>query len=173
MDKFVNKLIIEETIRSSQIERLDSYFKKDPENYKKLIEEIIKKYSSESYKNKEYKLGYEPRESLYDLLFDYSQKYCRPASKAEIHKYGNYFTTGSYVINEEYFIHLMIGQGSVIQIEKMSGFVSGCCIGTKCPCGKNASHKIEEVVFDDDPLPDRHPLTNYICHDCFSKIMKR
>lgn len=50
-------------------------------------------------------------------------------------------------------------------------FVSGHCQGERCYCGKPADHKIEEVVFRDDPLPFRHPLTRYVCHAHFAEIM--
>jgi 8-oxo-dGTP diphosphatase len=46
-----------------------------------------------------------------------------------------------------------------------------CCVNEKCHCGKQAERKIEEVIFDDDPLPYRHPLTQYVCLDCFHKVM--
>lgn len=49
-------------------------------------------------------------------------------------------------------------------------FVSGCCQGEKCFCGKDATHKIEETIFNDDPIQMRHPFTSYICCDCFRKI---
>jgi len=44
-------------------------------------------------------------------------------------------------------------------------------IGEKCFCGKDAKHKIAEVVFDDDPNPARHELTTYICDEHFQMIM--
>lgn len=53
----------------------------------------------------------------------------------------------------------------------MSRFVSESCSGEICRCGKRAEHKVEEVIFDDDPVPLRHPLTAYICHRCFSALM--
>lgn len=31
--------------------------------------------------------------------------------------------------------------------------------------GVPATHRVEETIFDDDPTPIRHPLTNYVC--CF------
>lgn len=47
-------------------------------------------------------------------------------------------------------------------------FVSACCVGELCRvCNDPAKHKIEEVIFPDDPFPQRHPLTAYICHTCF------
>lgn len=50
-------------------------------------------------------------------------------------------------------------------------FVSWCCEGEKCFCGREASHKVEEVIFDDDPTPSRHPYTTYICDYHFNVIM--
>jgi len=53
----------------------------------------------------------------------------------------------------------------------MKPFISACCGGEICQCGKFAEHKVEEVIFDDDPNQNRHPFTAYICHDCFAKLM--
>jgi len=52
-------------------------------------------------------------------------------------------------------------------------------IGEKCTCGKQASHKVEEVLdFGSFSIIEdvvnagvRHPLTTYLCCDCFSKLM--
>jgi hypothetical protein len=38
-------------------------------------------------------------------------------------------------------------------------------------CGRAASHKIEEVIFDDDPFKARHPATNYLCCGHFARVM--
>lgn len=61
--------------------------------------------------------------------------------------------------------------------------------GTCQMCGNTAYHKVEEVLFEDDPTafvelpfidsatklpikcPARHPCTAYVCHKCFGKIM--
>jgi len=48
---------------------------------------------------------------------------------------------------------------------------SACCQGERCHCGLAAWHKVEETVFFDDPLPNRHPLTAYLCHEHFREIM--
>lgn len=50
-------------------------------------------------------------------------------------------------------------------------FVSRCCEGERCHCGLPAEHKVEEVIFPDDPIRIRHPLTTYLCHDHFRRIM--
>ena len=44
--------------------------------------------------------------------------------------------------------------------------------GEECPCGQQAAHKVEEVIFDDDPQPMRHPLAKYVCAGCFQAIMR-
>lgn len=43
--------------------------------------------------------------------------------------------------------------------------------GEKCHCGAWAAHKVEEAIMPDDPMPDRHPLTAYICHRHFVELM--
>ena len=50
-------------------------------------------------------------------------------------------------------------------------FVSACCEGERCYCGQPAQHKVEEAMFFDEPVPNRHPLTAYICHRHFREIM--
>lgn len=47
---------------------------------------------------------------------------------------------------------------------------SVCTVGETCFCGSPASHKVEEVIFHDDPYPMRHPYTSYICDDHFKEI---
>ena len=48
------------------------------------------------------------------------------------------------------------------------------CYGEVCSCGFGlpAVKKIEEVIFEDDPLPSRHPYTQYVCQNCFEDIMR-
>lgn len=64
----------------------------------------------------------------------------------------------------------------------MPPFISGSCQGEQCGfrlhigndkiiCRKTAEHKVEETIFDDDPLPHRHPLTQYLCHTHFRLLM--
>jgi hypothetical protein len=43
-------------------------------------------------------------------------------------------------------------------------------ICTKCKNPK-APHKVYEEIFDDDPMPYRHPFTAYLCCSCFEQIM--
>jgi hypothetical protein len=65
------------------------------------------------------------------------------------------------------------------------GFVSACCDGERCFCGRPAHRKIEEAFFFDDPDCigsvfgaggielgyARHPLTAYVCFDHFVQLM--
>lgn len=64
-------------------------------------------------------------------------------------------------------------------------YIPASCKGEHCYCGQPAEHKIEEVIFSDDPsnvpiiigdhmMPSvamRHPLTRYVCHQHFVEIM--
>ena len=57
-------------------------------------------------------------------------------------------------------------------------FISKYCKGEKCSlCWKDerklveATHKIGEIIFDDDPHRNRHELTQYICDKHFNRIM--
>jgi hypothetical protein len=50
-------------------------------------------------------------------------------------------------------------------------FISGACQGERCWCSQPAEHKVEEAILFDDPLPNRHPLTTYVCHAHFRQMM--
>jgi len=50
----------------------------------------------------------------------------------------------------------------------MSKYVSGSCMGEICSiCGKDATHKIGEEIFWDDPNKMRHNFTAYVCCEHF------
>ena len=51
-------------------------------------------------------------------------------------------------------------------------WASVCCVGEVCRiCKSPATHKVEEVIFDDDPNSMRHPLVAYVCCAHFSILM--
>ena len=51
-------------------------------------------------------------------------------------------------------------------------FIPLACGGERCRiCGKDAQRKVEEHIFDDDPMPYRHPFTTYMCLEHFNEIM--
>ncbi len=57
-------------------------------------------------------------------------------------------------------------------MEGQKDFVSGSCKGEVCSvCGKDATNKLEETIFHDDPNKMRHPLTAYVCKDHFKMIV--
>ena len=51
-------------------------------------------------------------------------------------------------------------------------FVSKSCEGELCRiCKHPATHKVGEEIQWDDPNPERHNLTAYVCCMCFLSIM--
>lgn len=49
--------------------------------------------------------------------------------------------------------------------------ISQCCKGENCAvCGRDATHKAEEVVFPDDPFQVRHTFTAYLCCEHFGMV---
>lgn len=54
----------------------------------------------------------------------------------------------------------------------MNHFVSASCEGERCAlCGKPATHKVGEELQWDDPMPNRHNLTAYVCCAHFRAIL--
>lgn len=111
IEKIKEKEEIKKRFKDRWIERLKKYI--EP-NVDLVIEKLLKKYDSDEYVNREYKLGYEPRNQLLWLVYDYAEKYCE---ECEDEKYLNDFTASAYYIGS-YVIQMMIGQGSVVTITK-------------------------------------------------------
>lgn len=111
IEKIKEKIEIEKRFKDRWIERLKKHI--EP-NIDLAIEKLLKKYDSDEYVNREYKLGYEPRNQLLWLVYDYAEKYCK---ECEDEKYLNDFTASAYYIGS-YVIQMMIGQGSVVTITK-------------------------------------------------------
>lgn len=83
-------------------------------NIDDLIELLVKKYSSDAYIDREYKLGREPKEELLWMVYEYAKLYCDPCNDE---KFINAFTHGAYYIGR-FVIQLMIGQGSTLRIDE-------------------------------------------------------
>ena len=49
--------------------------------------------------------------------------------------------------------------------------VSAACIGETCWCGQPAAKKVGEEILFDDPQPNRHNLTRYICAQHYAQLM--
>lgn len=84
-----------------------------PEERYALIKKIYDKYESKTYKDKEYSLGYEPREDLYDIIFKYAVIYGKP----DIENVNEYFPEERYIIDEKIAISQIYGQGTITHVE--------------------------------------------------------
>ncbi len=82
------------------------------------IEKLLTWYGSDKYRDREYKMCYEPREELLWVLFSVAEKYGTECSEDEIREFANTFTGNMRRIGS-YVIQVMIGQGSVIRIDKV------------------------------------------------------
>jgi hypothetical protein len=112
MDNYVKKLIEEDRRRDRNVERFKARYEN---NLDEVIEKLMDKYYSDKYVRREHKLGYEPREKLLWLVYEYATKYCKPC---EDERYFNDFTADAYYIGS-YVIQLMIGQGSALIIQNI------------------------------------------------------
>ena len=53
-----------------------------------------------------------------------------------------------------------------------SHLISESCQGERCPfCFAAATHKVAEEILHDDPYPNRHNLTAYVCCAHFRQLM--
>jgi hypothetical protein len=70
-----------------------------------------------------------------------------------------------------------------VPTQKRPHFVSESCEGVKCCaikdfksspvkyCGKPAKHKLGEEMMHDDPNPNRHNLTQYVCCEDYVRVV--
>ena len=111
IEEFGNKIRREEELKDRWIEKFKKLAEPDIDS---ALSRLIKKYDSDEYVRREYSLGYEPREKLLWVAFNYAEKYCKECTDE---KYLNMFTGSAYYIGS-YVIQVMHGQGSVIRIDK-------------------------------------------------------
>ena len=78
-----------------------------------VIRKCIKKYDSEEYKDKEYKKGRFPENTLFDMLDDYAEKYGEPLYIE------NDVCVSKYLIDGKFIIECFDGQGSVINVKEI------------------------------------------------------
>lgn len=81
-----------------------------------LISKVKTKYESDEYVNSEYKMGYEPRMPLYELLYHYACKYGVDILEETTEPWNDDFTAGRFKIADAYILELLIGQGTVINV---------------------------------------------------------
>lgn len=100
-------------------ERKQRYIKYIHYNYKNRLDEIIQKlvdkYDSNEYINREYSLGYQPRETLLWVIFTYVKECGTEFTDEEYQKYGCMFTGEMYYLGDWTF-EVMHGQGSVLNV---------------------------------------------------------
>lgn len=103
--------------RDHQMRWVERFKKWAEPNIDAALEKLMDKYYSKKYVNGEYKKGYEPRETLLWLAFEYAKEYCKECDDEE---YMNDFTGTAYYIGS-YVIQVMHGQGSALRIDKIKG----------------------------------------------------
>lgn len=92
-------------------EYVDWFHTLTPENRLDIIKKINTKYDSDDYYYRETGMGYEPRKPLYDLLYEYAEKYGEKSDDVN-----GFFPEFKYVF-DNVEVSLLIGQGSVIQVK--------------------------------------------------------
>lgn len=144
IEEFQRKLDTEEQNRK----RLHVHHGKDIDP---LIEKILNRYDG-AYRDKEYKKGYEPRCPLYNVLYDYAEKYGCPTRNK---KYVNQFTANqtAYYVGS-YCIQLIHGQGSAILIDKLDRVLnSQKTKGIPCIIGIS-EHNPQQIIIIETENPD-------------------
>jgi hypothetical protein len=115
IEEFRLKIEREEAHSNRWVERMWVRIKDDVDVS---IEHMLKWYDSDKYRDREYRMCYEPREDLLWVLYDVAQKYGNECTEDEIREFANTFTGGMMRIGS-YVIQVMCGQGSVIRIDKI------------------------------------------------------
>ena len=80
-----------------------------------VIEKLLNKYRTDEYRDREYKCGVEPRETLLYYLLYYAREHC---VESQDDKHYGMFTAEAYFIGS-YLIQLLVGQGSFISLQKL------------------------------------------------------
>lgn len=80
------------------------------------------------------------------------------------------FMFGNVLGAKERYEIMLKSKGDLIQPE--GAFISGSCKGEVCSvCGRPAEKKLGEEIPFDDPDPNRHNLTAYVCYEHFKIII--
>ena len=104
---------LEKEVEQRNIDKLHRHYSNE------LIDKIINHYTSDKYRDRWWKRGFEPPEDLFYLLFEHSKKYGKKVTKKELKKYGTMFLAEMYKYGD-YAFGLHIGQGSFISINKIT-----------------------------------------------------
>jgi hypothetical protein len=82
------------------------------------IGHMLKWYNSDTYRDREYSKGYQPREELLWVLFGVAETHGEECTDEEVDLYANTFTRSIYKLGS-YAIQIMDGQGSIIAIDEI------------------------------------------------------
>lgn len=113
IEEFALKIQREDEHKDRWIDRMWNRIKDDIDG---AIEHLGNWYCSDKYRDREYKMGYEPREKLLWVLLGVAEKYGSEVGD-EYEIYANSFTGEIYKLGS-HIIQVMHGQGSVIIVEK-------------------------------------------------------
>jgi hypothetical protein len=83
---------------------------------------MLKWYNSDTYRDREYSKGYQPREELLWVLFGVAETQGEECTDEEVDLYANTFTRSIYKLGS-YAIQIMDGQGSIIAIDKIKNIL--------------------------------------------------
>jgi len=115
MEKYVEKLAKDLAHKDRWVERMWVRIKGDVDGS---IEHMLKWYESDKYRDREYEMGFQPREELLWVLFGVAETHGEECTDEEVDLYANMFTRSIYKLGS-YSIQIMDGQGSIIAIDKI------------------------------------------------------
>lgn len=115
MEKYLEKMEKDLAHTDRWVERMWGRIKEDIDGS---IEHLLKWYESNKYRDREYGMGYQPREELLWVLFGVAEVHGEECTDEEVDLYANTFTRVIYKLGS-YVIQIMDGQGSVIAIDKI------------------------------------------------------
>ena len=115
MEKYVEKLAKDLAHTDRWVERMWERIQPDIDGS---IDHMLKWYNSDTYRDREYDKGYQPREELLWVLFGVAENHGEECTDEEVDLYANTFTRSIYKLGS-YTIQIMDGQGSIIAIDKI------------------------------------------------------
>jgi hypothetical protein len=115
LEKFADKLKREQEHKDRWVDRMWERIQSDLDGS---IDHMLKWYNSDTYRDREYRKGYQPREELLWVLFGVAEAHGEECTDEEVDLYANTFTRSIYKLGS-YAIQIMDGQGSIIAIDKI------------------------------------------------------
>jgi hypothetical protein len=112
--RFFEKLKREDESKDRHIQYIHDNYK---DRLDEIIPKLIDKYGSSEYIDREYGLGYQPRETLLWVMLTYAKKYGIEFTDEEYENYIGMFTTGMYHLGDWVF-EVLQGQGSALLVYK-------------------------------------------------------